>query len=221
MELKDTILQGTIQAFNKKGLKFTMDDIAAILGISKKTIYTVFRDKEELFLTMVDTIFDTIKESEQAIMDDEKLSTVEKIQKVLGVMPEGYQEIDFRQLYSLRDKYPKIYKQVEKRLETGWEPVLVLMEQGMKEGVIRQVRLPLVKLMMEAAVEQFFQRDILIRNQVTYTDALQEVVEILLQGIVENKAQREEIERKKFDLKEQPQAKDKKRKAASDKESKR
>lgn len=202
MELKDTILQGTIQAFNKKGLKFTMDDIAAILGISKKTIYTVFRDKEELFLTMVDTIFDTIKESEQAIMDDEKLSTVEKIQKVLGVMPEGYQEIDFRQLYSLRDKYPKIYKQVEKRLETGWEPVLVLMEQGMKEGVIRQVRLPLVKLMMEAAVEQFFQRDILIRNQVTYTDALQEVVEILLQGIVENKAQCEEIERKKFDLKE-------------------
>lgn len=197
MELKDTILQGTIQAFNKKGLKFTMDDIAAILGISKKTIYTVFRDKEELFLTMVDTIFDTIKESEQAIMDDEKLSTVEKIQKVLGVMPEGYQEIDFRQLYSLRDKYPKIYKQVEKRLETGWEPVLVLMEQGMKEGVIRQVRLPLVKLMMEAAVEQFFQRDILIRNQVTYTDALQEVVEILLQGIVENKAQFEEIERKK------------------------
>lgn len=189
MELKDTILQGTIQAFNKKGLKFTMDDIAAILGISKKTIYTVFRDKEELFLTMVDTIFDTIKESEQAIMDDEKLSTVEKIQKVLGVMPEGYQEIDFRQLYSLRDKYPKIYKQVEKRLETGWEPILVLMEQGMKEGVIRQVRLPLVKLMMEAAVEQFFQRDILIRNQVTYTDALQEVVEILLQGIVENTAQ--------------------------------
>ena len=48
MELRETILEGTIQAFNKKGLKFTMDDIAALLGISKKTIYTVFQDKNTL-----------------------------------------------------------------------------------------------------------------------------------------------------------------------------
>ena len=32
MELRETILEGTIQAFNKKGLKFTMDDIAALLA---------------------------------------------------------------------------------------------------------------------------------------------------------------------------------------------
>ena len=38
-ELKENIMQGTLQAFNQKGLKFTMDDIAKILGISKKTIY--------------------------------------------------------------------------------------------------------------------------------------------------------------------------------------
>ena len=45
MELREKILQGTMQAFNQKGLKFTMDDIAHILGISKKTIYQVFADK--------------------------------------------------------------------------------------------------------------------------------------------------------------------------------
>ena len=48
-ELKENIMQGTLQAFNQKGLKFTMDDIAKILGISKKTIYQVFRDKELCF----------------------------------------------------------------------------------------------------------------------------------------------------------------------------
>jgi len=37
---------------------------------------------------------------------------------------------------------------------------------------------------MEAAVEQFFQRDILIRNQITYAEALNEVVDILVDGIV-------------------------------------
>lgn len=59
MELRETILEGTIQAFNKKGLKFTMDDIAALLGISKKTIYTVFQDKNTLVSEMVDYCFDS------------------------------------------------------------------------------------------------------------------------------------------------------------------
>ena len=39
---KELILEGTVKAFNEKGLKFTMDDVAKLLGISKKTIYTVF-----------------------------------------------------------------------------------------------------------------------------------------------------------------------------------
>lgn len=184
MELKETILEGTIKAFNQKGLKFTMDDIAGQLGMSKKTIYTVFRDKESLFLAMVDYLFDRIKESEDAVLLDDSLSTLEKIRKILGVIPEGYQEIDFRQLYLLREKYPTIYAKVEERLETGWETTISLLEQGIREGTIRPVKIPIVKMMLEAALEQFFQRDILIQNKISYVDALQEVVDILVDGIV-------------------------------------
>lgn len=182
-KLRVTILEGTIQAFNRKGLKFTMDDIAGQLGMSKKTIYTVFRDKETMFFAMVDYMFDSIKESERQVLRDEGLTTVKKIRRVLGVLPEGYKDIDFRQLYLLRDKYPKIYKRVEERLESGWETIIGLMEQGMEEGVIKRVDIPIVKLMLEAAIEQFFQRDILIRNQISYAQALDEVVEILVNGI--------------------------------------
>lgn len=183
MELKETILEGTIQAFNEKGLKFTMDDVAKVLGMSKKTIYKVFRDKESMFYAMVDYMFDSIKESERAILEDESMSTLEKVRKILGVMPEGYKDVDFRQLYSLKDKYPAIYKQVEIRLETGWETTIALLEQGMKEGVIREVEIPIVKMMLEASLEQFFQRDILIQNHISYMDALNEVVSIIVDGI--------------------------------------
>lgn len=183
MEIREVILEGTIKAFNQKGLKFTMDDLAGVLGMSKKTIYTVFRDKEELFLTMVDYLFDKIKESERQVLESETLSTKEKIQKVLGVLPESYKDVDFRQLYLLKDKYPKIYKQVEKRLETGWEASIQLIKQGVEEGVIRPVSIPLVKMMLEASVEQFFQRDVLIENQLTYKEALDEVVSIIMNGI--------------------------------------
>ena len=139
MEVRETILQGTLDAFNEKGLKFTMDDVARALGMSKKTIYTVFRDKETMFLAMVDYMFDSIKESEQAIMDDASLGTEEKIRRIMGVMPEGYRDVDFRQLYLLKDKYPEVYKQVEKRLETGWETTIALLQQGMEEGIVRKI----------------------------------------------------------------------------------
>lgn len=85
-ELKENIMQGTLQAFNQKGLKFTMDDIAKILGISKKTIYQVFRDKETLFLETVDYLFDRIKDSEQKIVENPEMDTLQKIHTILGVM---------------------------------------------------------------------------------------------------------------------------------------
>lgn len=178
------ILDGTIKVFNYKGLKFTMDDLAKELGMSKKTIYSVYDDKKELFLDMVDYLFDNIKVSEQEVLMDNSLSTVEKIRKILGVMPDGYKDIDFRQLYMLKDKYPNIYLRVEERLESGWDMTIALIQQGIAEGVIRKVSIPIVKMMLEATLEQFFKRDILIINRVSYIDALNQVVDIIVDGIV-------------------------------------
>ena len=183
MGQREEILEGTLQAFNQKGLKFTMDDVARILQMSKKTIYTVFHDKEELFLAMVDYLFDCIKESERQVLENRALTTLEKIRMILGVMPEGYKEVDFRQLYLLKDKYPVIYRQVERRLETGWEATIALIERGIAEGVVRPIQIPILKLMLEAALEPFFQRDILIQHEISYQQALDEVVTILVDGI--------------------------------------
>lgn len=182
--VKERILEATISVFNQKGLKFTMDDIAKELAMSKKTIYTVFRDKESMFYAMVDYCFDKIKASEQEVLHDRSLDTKERLRRLLGVLPDGYKDIDFRQLYSLKDRYPKIYKKVEERLESGWETTISLIEQGIEEGVFRPIHIQVVKTMFEATLEQFFQRDILILNGISYSDALEEVVSILMQGIV-------------------------------------
>lgn len=184
MEQRKKILDATLRVFNRKGLKFTMDDIAAELSMSKKTIYTVFHNKETLFFQMVDYCFDSIKEGEQAILTDTSLKTVDKIRKILGVLPEGYKDIDFRNLYQLKDKYPKIYHKVEERLETGWEKTIALFQQAMEEGEIRPVNIIVIKTMLEATIEQFFQRDVLITNGISYGDALQETVDIIVDGIV-------------------------------------
>ena len=183
--IREQILEATILVFNKKGMKFTMDDIASELGMSKKTIYMVFADKQELVYDMVDYCFDSIKESEQKVMKNAGLSTLEKIQAILGVLPDGYKEIDFSQLYILRDKYPRIYTRVEERLESGWDATMELLQRGMNEGVVRKVDTALVKVMFEATLEQFFRRDVLVKNGITYSDALAQVVDIICNGIKE------------------------------------
>jgi AcrR family transcriptional regulator len=177
------ILEGTISVFNKKGLKFTMDDLAKELGMSKKTIYVSYDDKQELFYDMVDYLFENIREKKQEVVNDKKLSTLDKIRKILGVMPESYSEIDFKQLYMLREKYPEVYAKVEEKLETGWEETVALIEQGIKEGVIRDIPIFLIKTMLEASLEQFFARDVLVQNKISYNEALRNVVEILVNGI--------------------------------------
>ena len=52
-DLKENVLQATIDVFKEKGIKFTMDDIAKKLSISKKTIYTVTQNKNSLIKEMV------------------------------------------------------------------------------------------------------------------------------------------------------------------------
>lgn len=183
-DIREEIFKACVPIFNEKGLKFTMDDVAKSCHISKKTLYLIFKDKEELFLSMVDHLFDGIKESEREVVEDDSLSTLEKIRKILGVIPESYQDVDFAQLYSLKDKFPSIYNEVEKRLETGWELSISLLEQGMAEGVVKPVDIPIVKAMLEASLEQFFRRDILHRNRISYRKALNEVVNIIVDGIM-------------------------------------
>lgn len=182
-EQKERILKGTIQAFNEKGLKFTMDDLARILGMSKKTIYVEFTDKNSLFLAMVDYLFDGIKESKEEIINNTDIDIVDKITTMLGVLPESYKDIDLRQLYMLKDKYPVIYKRVEERFENGWQQIIELLKEAMEEGKVRKVNVDIFKMMMEAALEQFFQRDILIYNSLSYEEGLKEVVGILMNGI--------------------------------------
>ena len=183
-EIREKILIGTIQVFNKKGLKLTMDDVADELKISKKTIYKEFDSKEEMFETMADYVFDNIKVREEEIIDSKEYSTEEKIRLLLSAMPESYRNINFQELHPLKDKYPKVYKKLQRRLETGWEPTMKLLEQGKEEGIIKpDADLKIFKIMMEASLERFFEQDVMKGGSRKYNDYLNEVVDILLTGI--------------------------------------
>lgn len=183
-ELRRVILEGAIPLFNERGLKFTMDELARSLGKSKKTIYGAFPDKETMLHELVDYCFDFIREGKDQLIRDENLPLPDKLRQVLGLLTEKYESIDLSKLHVLREKYPKVYAHVAERLESGWENTVLLLEQGMADGTLRPFSVPIFKTMMEATLEQFFQSDVLVRGGLSYRQALDQVVDILLRGIL-------------------------------------
>lgn len=184
-KLRQDIILSTIEVFNDRGVTFTMSDVATNIHISKKTIYKEFDTKEELLDTVVDYIFDNIKAKEEQIMNDKSLSTVDKLRKILGAMPENYRDIDFQNVYPFLEKFPDVYRKMQYRLATGWENTISLIEQGKKEGVVRKnIDIRFVKVMLEASIEKVLSDDMLSRTGINYIDALDQIVDILVNGML-------------------------------------
>ncbi len=182
-ELRDRIVNAAIEEFSEKGLKFTMDDVAKRLKISKKTLYNVFQDKEDMFLAVADCCFADIKRSEREVLAQTDLDVVEKIEKIMVVMPERYQNIGLSNLYQLKDKFPHVYSRVANYLETDWDATIGLLEQGMAEGKIRPISIPVVKAMVESTVQHFFSSEVLVKNGLSYEQGLQEMIDVIIKGI--------------------------------------
>lgn len=184
MELKERILDAVIEKFNDKGLKFTMDDVARRLGISKRTLYTAVNDKEALFIEAVDCVFGDIKESERRIAEDPSIDIVDKLKRILIDLPQKYKTIDFRKLYDLKSKFPRIYTKIESRIETEWDATFQIMDQAMAEGRIRRISLPVFQSIVSGTIEFYLSRSILLDSQIAYEDALEQMLDVIFNGIL-------------------------------------
>ena len=181
MELRTQILDAAAELFQAEGLSFTMQQVAAALHISKKTIYTVYSDKEALLLDMVDMLFEKIhrRKAELAALP---LPLEERLRAVIIALPEEYAALDFRQLDALEEKYPAVAARVRRHLETGWEPTMALLEQGIAEKRIRPVNLTVLRRVLTAAFQQLLSG---ADDGSSYAAELDDMMDIFMNGIKE------------------------------------
>ena len=128
-DLSALVRTQAMQLFRQQGLHFTMQQVAELLHISKKTIYTVYPSKEALLLDMVDHAFADIHRCKQEILAGSG-TLQEKLRAVIIVMPDEYAALDLQQMKELDEKYPVVAARVRSQLENGWEPTMALLEQA-------------------------------------------------------------------------------------------
>ena len=138
MEPLAKILSASIELFGLYGFKtITMDDIARRAGISKKTLYQHFANKQEVVQESVMWYKNQTTENCGMVLVDAE-NAVEAMVKLLAFFDDVYKRINPMAMFEMQRFFPEAYKTfrdllMERDVAMMRENIL----QGMKEGVYR------------------------------------------------------------------------------------
>ena len=126
----DLVMQYSIRSVS-------MDDIAANLGMSKKTIYQYFKDKDELVEAVVDEVIQT---NQCACNDDidKAENAVHEIFLVMDMMAEMFKSMNPSILYDMQKYHPAAFGKFKKhKNEFLFNVVTENLKRGVKEELYR------------------------------------------------------------------------------------
>ena len=126
-ELRTRLCAVGMELFRRDGLRFTMQQAAAMMHISKKTIYAVYPSKEALLLELVKRMFSgqfALAGQHSGEQDPVLLYAVETaLQLHIAELPEPLREL-YVMAYSLPSIAAYLYKSTTKRLQVIFGPYL-------------------------------------------------------------------------------------------------
>ena len=125
-ELRERILKAAMSEFFEKGIKAVkMDDIARRLSISKRTVYEIYSNKEELLL-------EGMKAAEQEFDEHMKNFSEQDNHDVMDILIEFYN----CQAHRLSEISPLYFDEVHKHKKRD-EDAYNFIDRGVKEGFFR------------------------------------------------------------------------------------
>jgi AcrR family transcriptional regulator len=134
----DRIIQGGEELFLTAGIKsVTMDDIAKHLGMSKKTIYQFFKDKNELVIALVKK---KLQEDEDQICSliAKSENVIEEMINMMKCSEEIFSRINPIVIHDLQKYHPEAWKHFQNfKAEVIVHTLELLLTKGIQQGYIR------------------------------------------------------------------------------------
>ncbi|MDX2171554.1 MAG: TetR/AcrR family transcriptional regulator [Bacteroidota bacterium] len=185
MESKEKILKGVEELFFKYGIKnITMDEIARHMGISKKTIYHYFKDKDEVVHSLM---LHTIEDDRCRIKNarEHAKNVVEEVFKMMDEMREMLGRINPILFYELHKFYPQTWK-IFQEFKSSF--ILAMVEaslrRGQQEGYIRlDIDIKILTRMRVEMVEQAMKGEMFPSEQFNVLDVQLALTEHFLYGV--------------------------------------
>ncbi len=133
------ILDTVTQMYFKYGIKsVTMDDVSRELGISKKTLYQYFTDRNDLVSKAVDREIGKINAKYENVVE-RNLNAIEEILEFNRLGTEMMKNQSASAEYDLKKYYPDLLEKVKKvRREKMYIMVLDNLKKGKAQGIFRK-----------------------------------------------------------------------------------
>lgn len=130
--MQEDIVNKSVEMFLTYGFKsVTMDEIAAELGISKKTIYQHFENKNQLVETCTLHMFDIISSGIQQICQSQK-DPITELYDIKNFVLHNLKDDKASPIYQLQKYFPKIYNKLHEHEFCVMESCVV---ENLKKGV--------------------------------------------------------------------------------------
>ena len=187
-ELRERILVTATEAFASKGIKsITMDDIAAALGISKRTLYEVFSDKESL---LKECILKAQSDREAYLQEvyEQSHNVLEVILAVFQKSIEVFHQTNKRFFEDIK-KYPKVYAELMKRRNRDSEETIAFFKLGIQQGYFRDdVNFTIVNLLVREQLDLLMNTDLCKEH--SFLEVYESIMFTYLRGISTEKGAR-------------------------------
>jgi len=136
--MKDRIQQKAKELFMRYGFRsVTMDEIAGQLGISKKTVYQFFEDKDSLVEAVMQKEMDYMH-TECIKQMHESENAIEELFKDMDCMEEVIDSLNPQILFDLEKFYPKTFEKFKKHKNTFLLDVIKKnLQRGIQEELYR------------------------------------------------------------------------------------
>jgi AcrR family transcriptional regulator len=158
----ERIIQGSEELFLRAGIKsITMDDIAKHIGMSKKTIYQFFKDKNELVTTLVKK---KLKDDENQINDiiSKSENVIEEMINMMKCSEDVFSRINPIVMHDMQKYHPEAWAEFQKfKAEILISTLEELLTKGMKQGYIRtDIDVRIIARMRVSQIELGFNTEI-------------------------------------------------------------
>ncbi|WKV11342.1 TetR/AcrR family transcriptional regulator [Marivirga harenae] len=189
MSTEKNILEGAKSLFMQFGLKsITMDDIARKVGVSKKTIYQFFSDKNSIVFKSVHEHFSDHRQEIENVLDNSK-NSIEAMYRISKCMKGQVEAINPTVLYDLQRYFPKAHKRfLEFKNTFIKERMMGILEDGVKSGYFRQEINPEILIIQRIEqVQLAFNNDIYPRDKFDFKEIHEQLFDHFLHGILTEK----------------------------------
>jgi AcrR family transcriptional regulator len=189
LSTEKNILEGAKNLFMQFGLKsITMDDIARKVGVSKKTIYQFFSDKNSIVFKSVHEHFSDHRKEIENVLSNSK-DAIEAIYSMSKCMKVQVEAINPTVLYDLQRYFPKAYKRFLEFKNTFMkERMTRIIEDGIAAGYFRkEINSEILIIQRIEQVQLAFNNDIYPRDKFDFKEIHEQLFDHFLHGILTEK----------------------------------